>query len=372
MTDSSGVVSLVNAYQPYGESLSSAGEAETSYGFTGEWRDAGGLIHLRVRYYAPSQGRFLSRDAWEGDYVRPLSLNRWGYVEANPVTRTDPSGYITCFPGVVGLGYFSNNPLSENLTAETAIKLCKIQYDKVLGLGMVNAVTPSPIMNTLRCTEKTKWKLPSTVTELYIDWLCERGPEHVFFNGRHSLTHELASSKIIDELRRLFYTSGPQYNHIKKFSFNEAFWATVDALPTYAMRKDISITHILGSFEYSVYSVDNGRVGFAVNNATERSSGSHFIDRFEGFESSIEEWVERFPHLKTETLTNFLGPSYQVISVLQAKTRRQTTGTEGGGRMEQTFSWSERDARLSCLQNLPWPAYLIFLEIDFHPEYAGR
>jgi len=38
-------------------------------------------------------GRFLTRDTWSGDANRPLSLNRWGYVEGNPVLHTDPSGH---------------------------------------------------------------------------------------------------------------------------------------------------------------------------------------------------------------------------------------------------------------------------------------
>ena len=54
--------------------------------------DGTGLVHLRARYYAPRQGRFVSRDVWEGDYNRPLSLNRWNYVEGNPKNYTDPSG----------------------------------------------------------------------------------------------------------------------------------------------------------------------------------------------------------------------------------------------------------------------------------------
>ena len=43
--------------------------------------------------YSPSDGRFLTRDTWMGDYNRPLSLNRWGYTSANPVNYTDPSGH---------------------------------------------------------------------------------------------------------------------------------------------------------------------------------------------------------------------------------------------------------------------------------------
>jgi len=52
------------------------------------------LVYLRARYYAPQDGRFLSRDTWGGDYERPLSLNRWNYVEGNPVNYADSTGHI--------------------------------------------------------------------------------------------------------------------------------------------------------------------------------------------------------------------------------------------------------------------------------------
>jgi hypothetical protein len=42
-------------------------------------------------------GRFLTRDTWPGEVNRPLSLNRWGYVEANPVNLTDPSGKMPSY-----------------------------------------------------------------------------------------------------------------------------------------------------------------------------------------------------------------------------------------------------------------------------------
>jgi len=51
------------------------------------------LIFLRARWYNPGDGRFQSRDTWGGDINHPLSLNRWGYVEGNPINFTDPSGH---------------------------------------------------------------------------------------------------------------------------------------------------------------------------------------------------------------------------------------------------------------------------------------
>jgi RHS repeat-associated protein len=97
MVDADGQVSLAQSYEPFGETLSSSGEGSTSYGFTGEWTDSySGLVNLRARYYAPWQGRFLSRDAWEGDSFAPLSYNLWLYTYANPINLTDPSGFTTC------------------------------------------------------------------------------------------------------------------------------------------------------------------------------------------------------------------------------------------------------------------------------------
>ena len=54
--------------------------------------DSTQLTYLRSRYYSSGTGRFLTRDTWGGDYNRPLSLNRWMYVEGNPINRVDPSG----------------------------------------------------------------------------------------------------------------------------------------------------------------------------------------------------------------------------------------------------------------------------------------
>ena len=92
LVDANGDVTLAKDYEPYGEALTSAGSGATSYGYSGEMTDATGLIYLRARYLDTSQGRFLSKDTWHGDYNRPLSLNGWNYVEANPINATDPSG----------------------------------------------------------------------------------------------------------------------------------------------------------------------------------------------------------------------------------------------------------------------------------------
>lgn len=98
VTDTGAGVRFARAFEPFGDPLLSAGANPTAYGFTGEWTDDTGFVYLRSRYYAPSDGRFLSKDVWRGDLLRSMSLNRWTYVEGNPVNFTDPLGLKCCIP----------------------------------------------------------------------------------------------------------------------------------------------------------------------------------------------------------------------------------------------------------------------------------
>jgi RHS repeat-associated protein len=96
LTNSAAEITLAKSYAPYGELRSTSGGGVSPFAFTGEQVDEStGLVYLRARYYASHEGRFLSRDTWGGDYNSPLSLNRWGYVEGNPVIYIDPTGMIT-------------------------------------------------------------------------------------------------------------------------------------------------------------------------------------------------------------------------------------------------------------------------------------
>jgi RHS repeat-associated protein len=68
LTDAQDQITLAKAYNPYGEVTQSAGAGQSSYGYTSEYQDGyNQLVYLRARPYAPSMGRFLSRDIWKGD-----------------------------------------------------------------------------------------------------------------------------------------------------------------------------------------------------------------------------------------------------------------------------------------------------------------
>jgi RHS repeat-associated protein len=64
---------------------------------SGKERDAEtGLDFFLARYYSPAQGRFVSPDdGTNHDSVNPQSLNRYSYVNNNPLNYVDPYGYST-------------------------------------------------------------------------------------------------------------------------------------------------------------------------------------------------------------------------------------------------------------------------------------
>jgi hypothetical protein len=46
----------------------------------------------------------LSRDTFEGKRTLPISLNRYIYVESNPLTKVDPSGFSAMSLSEVSVG----------------------------------------------------------------------------------------------------------------------------------------------------------------------------------------------------------------------------------------------------------------------------
>ncbi len=86
---SGGAVTASQLFAPYGATRYSSGVMPTSYGYTGQRSDPSGLAYFHARYYDPTVGQFISADSAQG-------LNRYGYVQGNPTTLTDPSGNMAC------------------------------------------------------------------------------------------------------------------------------------------------------------------------------------------------------------------------------------------------------------------------------------
>ena len=94
VSDASGTVTATYRTDEFGVPTTPTGSSTQPFTYTGEPRDATGLVYLRARYYDPTLGRFMSRDPFAGFGASPLSLNRYAYVGNNPATARDPSGQV--------------------------------------------------------------------------------------------------------------------------------------------------------------------------------------------------------------------------------------------------------------------------------------
>ena len=94
LANENGVVTDTYCYDAFGNLLKSKGNTENCYRYCGEQFDEStGLYYLRARYMDTSAGRFISQDTYQGTINDPVSLHKYLYANANPVTYSDPSGY---------------------------------------------------------------------------------------------------------------------------------------------------------------------------------------------------------------------------------------------------------------------------------------
>ena len=80
---------------PVGSAETATDHAVDRYGFTHqEMLDNVGIIHMNGRIYDPNLGRFLSVDPVFEFPTNTQSLNPYSYVLNNPLSMTDPTGYV--------------------------------------------------------------------------------------------------------------------------------------------------------------------------------------------------------------------------------------------------------------------------------------
>ncbi|MFD1886815.1 RHS repeat-associated core domain-containing protein, partial [Paenibacillus wenxiniae] len=95
LTDAKGKVTDTYTYDTYGEELSHDGTTNQPFQYDGRdgvQTDPNGLYQMRSRYYNPEIRRFVNRDVVTGTIADGLTMNRYAYVNGNPVSYVDPFG----------------------------------------------------------------------------------------------------------------------------------------------------------------------------------------------------------------------------------------------------------------------------------------
>ena len=92
LTTAGSTVEASRAYYAYG-ARSASGDLKTDRTFTGQKRDATGLMYYNARYYDPALGTFISPDSMVPGAGQMINYNRFLYARGNPLKYSDPTGY---------------------------------------------------------------------------------------------------------------------------------------------------------------------------------------------------------------------------------------------------------------------------------------
>ncbi|WP_438447890.1 RHS repeat-associated core domain-containing protein [Gorillibacterium sp. sgz5001074] len=95
LTNETGAITDRYTYGVYGEVLSREGDTANPFlynGRDGVMTDPNGLYYMRARYYNPEIKRFMNRDVVAGSVAEGQTLNRYAYVNGNPISFVDPFG----------------------------------------------------------------------------------------------------------------------------------------------------------------------------------------------------------------------------------------------------------------------------------------
>ena len=95
LTTRGSTIEASRAYYAYGAERAASGNLKTDRTFTGQKRDATGLMYYNARYYDPALGTFVSPDSMVPNPASVIDYNRFLYARGNPLKYTDPTGHAS-------------------------------------------------------------------------------------------------------------------------------------------------------------------------------------------------------------------------------------------------------------------------------------
>lgn len=142
LTDASGAITDTYNYDAFGALISSTGSTPNDYLFMGEQFDTNlGFYYLRARYLNPFNGRFVTRDMYEGSVFDPLTLHKYLYVANDPVNKIDPSGMMSVLDLEEAQEVNGEVETEQAAEARQAREVGKSLRFLLAGVGVVAAVT---------------------------------------------------------------------------------------------------------------------------------------------------------------------------------------------------------------------------------------
>jgi RHS repeat-associated protein len=94
-TDASGNMANQYDYSAYGVPIFERETVANDISFHGaRVDDESGLVYMNARYYDPTLAQFISSDSIVPNVTDPQSLNRYAYVQNDPINYSDPSGHM--------------------------------------------------------------------------------------------------------------------------------------------------------------------------------------------------------------------------------------------------------------------------------------
>ena len=92
-----------------------------------------GLINMKGRLYDPALRRFTTADPYVTDPLNPQGLNRYSYVQNNPMSFTDPSGF-DCYDSLASCGQ-AQAAMAAQAAAQAQSQAMAMAAAQAAGLG---------------------------------------------------------------------------------------------------------------------------------------------------------------------------------------------------------------------------------------------